>query len=403
MLYWTTLKVAVGSLFANKFRTFLAMLGIIIGVAAVIAMLGIGAGAQQKVMQRVSAFGTNFLWIRPQASEENGVALDDVRPTLTVQDAWIILQKIPGVKAVAALIWNSGRVSYRAKNAWLPICGTAHTLFAIRNLPLQNGRLFTDTEDQSGARVAVIGADVVARLFEPEENPVGKEIWINDFVFKIIGVLKKKGNDGWNVDRLIFLPLKTAMLRTLGNESLDEINVQVGDKSQIPRIIAHSTVLLRRNHRLRPSQSSDFHIGSQDAVLEMALEMENTFRILLATIAGISLLVGGIGIMNIMLVTVKERTREIGVRKAIGAREKDILRQFLLEAIFMCGIGGAIGCGIGLGTSALIDHFSSYKTLVEPLSVVLSFSVSAAVGVFFGYYPASRAASLDTIDALRYE
>lgn len=403
MLYWTTFKVALSSLFANKFRTFLAMLGIIIGVAAVIAMLGIGAGAQRKVLAKVSEFGTNFLFVRPQPSEENGVAVEDTKPTLTIRDAQDILNKVHGVTAVGAMVWNGGQVSRNAQNTWTQIVGITGTVLDIRNFKIDRGRVFSDREDAVGARVAVITSDVVNRLF-PDEDPVGQEIWINEFVFKVVGTIKRKGDTDWKgADRLVFIPLNTAMKRAFGNESLDELNVQVADKEMLTQAIAQMTVLLRRNHNLRVSRSNDFHIMSQDAVLEMAMEVQNTFRILLATIAGISLLVGGIGIMNIMLVTVKERTREIGVRKAIGAREKDILRQFLLEAVFMCGIGGAIGCGLGIGSSLLIDAYTEYKTVIEPISIILSFSVSAAVGVFFGYYPASRAAALDTIDALRYE
>ncbi len=404
MLYWTTFKVALSSLFANKFRTFLAMLGIIIGVAAVIAMLGIGSGAQRKVLAKVSEFGTNFLFVKPQPSEENGVTVEDTKPTLTIRDAEDILQKVQGIRSIGAMVWNGGQVSRNALNTWTQIVGITNTVLDIRNFKVDRGRVFTEKEDSAGARVAVITSDVVARLFPDGENPVGQEIWINEFVFKVIGTIKRKGDSDWKgADRLVFIPLNTAMKRAFGNESLDEMNVHVFDKDQIPQVIAQTTVLLRRNHHLRARQSNDFHIMSQDAVLEMAMDVQNTFRILLATIAGISLLVGGIGIMNIMLVTVKERTREIGVRKAIGAREKDILRQFLLEAVFMCGIGGAIGCGLGIGSSLLIDTYTEYKTVIEPISVIISFSVSAAVGVFFGYYPASRAASLDTIDALRYE
>ena len=402
MLYWTTFKVALSSLLANKFRTFLAMLGIIIGVSAVISMLAIGAGARLKVMEKVSEFGTNFLFLRPQQSEEDGVATEEVKPTLTLEDALAIVG-VEGVESVTPMVWNGGNISRRGRNSWASMPGVTAPFFDIRNFAIEAGRAFTDEENDECARLVVIGPDVKNRLFEEHEDPLGKDVWINDINFTVIGLTKRKGDSQWRgADRMVFMPVNTAMKRVFGTETLHEVNIKVVSSDMLYPVIARITTLLRRRNNLRDNQSNNFHLRSQDAVIEMEADVQKTFRILLATIAGISLLVGGIGIMNIMLVTVKERTREIGVRKAIGARDRDILRQFLFEAIFMCGIGGAIGCGLGILASDLIQRYTEYTTIVDPTSVVVSFSVSAAVGIFFGYYPASRAASLNTIDALRY-
>ncbi|GHS94348.1 multidrug ABC transporter substrate-binding protein [Planctomycetales bacterium] len=401
MLLWTTLKTAISSLLANKFRTLLAMLGIIIGVGAVISMLAIGAGARRQVMEEVGAYGANFLTVRPQYSEEDGAASENVVPTLTLEDGQAVAQEVADVDGVTPLTFSWSVVQFGGANTGASVVGVAPPFFSIRNFPIQNGRALTERD--ATAYVAVIGADIAEKLF-PQSDPVGARVKINEKSFQVVGVLKRKGDAQWRgADALVILPVEVFMKKIFGVEALDELNVQVNRAENVNAVIARVITLLRRRHHLRPRQSNDFHIRSQEAVLEMQMAMQDTFRVLLASIAGISLLVGGIGIMNIMLVTVRERTKEIGIRKAIGARDRDVLRQFLLEALMMCFIGGLLGVAAGVGSSYLLDRYSTHRTVVELYSLVLSLGVASSVGVFFGYYPASRAAKLNTIDALRYE
>ena len=405
MLFWTTLKISISSLMTNKFRTFLAMLGIIIGVGAVISMLAIGAGAQRKVMEQVGVFGANFLYIKPQYSEENGAVTEDVLPTLTLEDAEAIAQEVDNVESVTPMVFSWGLLKYGNRNTGTSIIGVAPTFFDIRNFPLSAGRIFSDKESEAEAQVAVLGADVVEKIFPADVNPVDEIIKINERNFKVLGVMKRKGDAQWRgADSLVVVPAVVSMKKINGVTSLDEVNVKADKAENVNPVIARVITLLRRRHKLRPTQSNDFHIRSQEAVLEMQMDTQDTFRILLASIAGISLLVGGIGIMNIMLVTVRERTKEIGIRKAVGARNHDVLRQFLLESILMCSIGGLLGVGAGVGVSYIIDRYSEkYQTVVELYSLLLSLGVASSVGIFFGWYPASRAAKMDTIEALRYE
>jgi putative ABC transport system permease protein len=292
------------------------------------------------------------------------------------------------------------------KNNRVTITGTGPTYFAIRSFTVERGRPFTDSEAERLARVAVIGPTTAGNLFDTDE-PLGQAIKLNGVNFTVIGVTKAKGDQGYaNPDDQVLIPYSTAMKQVFGVDYLREVDIQAADGADITQLQKDTTTLLRRRHRLQTDSADDFNIRNQAEMLEAASAMGDTFNILLGGIASISLLVGGIGIMNIMLVTVTERTREIGVRKAIGAKDRDILGQFLIEAILMSGIGGIIGVGAGIGAARilpLIPRFSTFTTVVTPSSVIISISFAAAVGIFFGFYPAYRAAILNPIDALRYE
>ena len=405
MLFWNIIKVALKSLLANKLRSFLAMLGIIIGVGAVIAMLALGAGAQKQILDRMTAMGTNLLIIRPGNRGTGGV-MSGTQQNLTLEDAQAVASDLAGVGGVAPVVGGNAQVKYMNRNNRVAITGTAPTYFAIRSFTIERGRPFTDSEAERLARVTVIGPTTAENLFETDE-PLGKAIKVNGVNFTVIGVLKSKGDQGWfNPDDQVLIPYSTAMKQVFGVDYLREIDIQAADDADITQLQKDTTTLLRRRHRLQTDAPDDFNIRNQAEMLETVSAMSDTFSILLGGIASISLLVGGIGIMNIMLVTVTERTREIGVRKAIGAKDRDILGQFLIEAILMSGIGGVIGVGAGIGAARLlplIPRFSSFTTVVTPFSVIISISFAAAVGIFFGFYPAYRAAILNPIDALRYE
>jgi putative ABC transport system permease protein len=402
MLFLTIVKVALKSLLANKLRSLLAMLGIIIGVGAVISMLALGAGAQQQVMERIGSMGTNLLIVRP-AQRGSGGVMSGTAQSLTVADALAIVEELPEVRQVAPVVSGSVQAKYLNKNSRTSVLGTAETYLPIRGFELERGRMFTEIETDRMARVAVLGPSTVENLFGAED-PLEKVIKLNGINFRVLGVLKAKGDQGWaNPDDQIVLPYTTAMKQVLGQERLREIDVQVVDGVDLAVAERSVGALLRQRHRLQPEAEDDFQIRNQAEILEAASSVSRTFTILLGGIASISLLVGGIGIMNIMLVTVTERTREIGVRKAIGAKERDILRQFLIESILMSGLGGLLGVGVGIGGAAVVSRLTEFGAVVQIQSVLVSLSFSAAVGVFFGYYPARRAAQLDTIDALRYE
>ncbi|MHC4913864.1 MAG: ABC transporter permease [Planctomycetota bacterium] len=403
MLFWTIVKVALKTLLANKLRSFLAMLGIIIGVGAVISMLALAAGARSQVMSRITSMGTNLLVIRPGQRRRRGVRSGSYQ-NLKLEDAEAIVREVPGVAEVAPVVMGGAQLKYYGRNTSCSVVGTSITYFPIRSFEVEKGRCFTEVESERLARVAVLGPATADALFG-ESDPLGEIFKLKGINFRVIGVLKSKGDQGWfNPDDQALVPYSTAMKQLFGTDHLREIDIRAEDGADLDAVVAGTTALLRRRHRLAPEEDDDFHIRNQAELLEMASTVLRTFTILLGSIAGISLLVGGIGIMNIMLVTVAERTREIGVRKAIGARDRDILGQFLFESILLSGLGGVLGIGFGVGIARLISWASKdFITVVEPLSVILALSVSAAVGIFFGFYPALRASWLDPIEALRYE
>lgn len=402
MLFWTIIKVALKSLFASKLRTFLAMLGIIIGVASVISMLALGAGAQKQVMERIASMGTNLLIVHPAQRGLRGV-MSDTSQRLKLEDLKAILEKVPSVYQVAPAVRGSSQVKYFNKNIQTTVIGSSITYFPIRNYIIDKGRSFSENEVDRMARVAVIGPTTAENLFG-EKNPIGETVKIKGINFSIVGVTRAKGSQGWrNPDDQVTIPYTTAMKQLFGLDYIHEIDIQAYDNIALEKVQKDATTILRRRHRLAEAMPDDFHFHNQAEIVETASEVTQTFTFLLGGIACISLLVGGIGIMNIMLVTVTERTREIGVRKAIGARNRDILLQFLIEATILSCLGGIIGVALGIGAAQMIEKWTQFVTVAKFSSILLALSFSAAVGIFFGYYPAQRAALLDPIEALRYE
>jgi putative ABC transport system permease protein len=427
MLFWTIFKSSINSLMANKMRSLLAMLGIIIGVGAVIAMLAMGAGAQAQIIDNIQKMGTNLLVVRP-AQRGSGGVMSGTQQNLTVDDA-IALRSLPGVDAVSPSVNGNVQAKYMNKNAQTSVTGGSVTYFQIRNYVVEQGRQFTEGEAEGLARVAVIGPVTAANLFG-NDSPLGEQVKIKGINFTIIGVLQSKGDSGWNnPDDQLIVPYTTAMKILFGQDYLREIDLvcaegvdlnevsgeptsmdpwhRDGFVHETPPALTSIAGLLRKRHHITDlSVPDDFRVQNQAEVIATLSQSVGTFRILLGSIASISLLVGGIGIMNIMLVTVTERTREIGTRKAIGAKSKDILMQFLVEAVIMSAVGGSMGAGAGIGLAKLIPMipiFSTFTTIVQPLVVALAISTAAFVGIFFGLYPAYRASKLDPIEALRYE
>ena len=402
MIFWTVLAVAIRSLYANKLRTLLSMLGIIIGVGAVISMLALGAGAQKQVLEGIQSMGTNLLVVRSGQSGQRGVSIG-AQDSLTLRDAETLMRKIPEVVAAAPVVGGNVQMKYFNKNVRTNITGSTITYFDIRSFPVEKGRAFTEREVNGSARVTVLGPLTAENLFGAQ-NPLNKTIKIKGINFKVVGILKAKGDQGFfNPDDQAIIPLSTAMKNVLGVQYLREVDLQIDPKADLTLVQENAVEELRRAHRLQEDEPDDFNIRNQAEFIETASNFSRVFTVLLGSIASISLLVGGIGIMNIMLVTVTERTREIGVRKAIGARNRDILLQFLLEALLLSGIGGVLGVVSGVLVALVIGKFSTFPTIIQLPSIVLAFSVAVAVGVFFGFYPANRASQLDPIDALRYE
>ncbi|MFH0794587.1 MAG: ABC transporter permease [bacterium] len=402
MLLWIILKVALKSLYANRLRTFLAMLGVIIGVGAVISMLALGAGARKQVMSQISALGTNLIVIRPGQRGSGGV-ISGTQQNLTLDDTQAILKEVPDVIAIAPVVQGSVQAKYYNKNSRLAVIGTSPTYFNIRNYEIEKGPGFTEAAAESMMRVAVLGPVTVENLFG-KEDPIGATIKLNGINFKVVGVTKSKGDQGWfNPDDQAVVPYTTAMKLLFGLDYLREIDLQAASGKDLNAVQKSVTEILRRRHRLEPGAEDDFFIRNQAEFLATASNVSRIFTLLLGGIASISLLVGGIGIMNIMLVTVTERTREIGIRKAIGAKNRDILLQFLIEAILLSALGGIIGVGVGIGIALLIAKATQFGTVIQLSSVLLSLGFAAAVGIFFGWYPARRAAMLDPIESLRYE
>lgn len=402
MLFWTTLKVALRSLLANKLRAVLSMLGIIIGVSAVITMLAVGAGAQDQVMSRITAMGSNLIMVSPYQSFGGGVR-GGTAQTLTLEDAQALLTEIDGVKQVSPVVRGNAQFKYYGANMESSTYGVTLTYLEIRNYEVEKGRAFTVSEIARSAQVAILGAETATELFG-DLDPLEEDIKIDGKTFKVVGVLKEKGSQGpFNQDDLAFVPYTTGMSRMLGVDYLNEIDLQIEEDADQTRVEADIEVLLRDRHALRADEENDFRVRNMAEVVETAASVTGTFSLLLGAVAAISLVVGGIGIMNIMLVTVTERTREIGIRKAIGAREQDVLIQFLLESILMSSLGGVIGVLLGIAGATAVATFASFPAIIQPFSVTMAFSFAVAVGVFFGYYPARRAAALDPIEALAYE
>ncbi|MEX1182689.1 MAG: ABC transporter permease [Gemmatimonadota bacterium] len=403
MLIGEIIRVALGAIAANKMRSFLTMLGIIIGIAAVITMVSLGEGAQQDVQARLQAMGTNVLTVRPGQNMFGGIDRGDA--SMTTEDADALMDAPRRIRNVAPEMERRQQVVYDAANANLSIMGTWPSYFDIHNHKVAYGRSFTEGEERGRRTLAVLGARAGERLNVPlTSSMIGQRISIRGIPFEVIGVLEEKGSAGFqNPDEGIYIPLATAQFRVFGTENVRAMSVQVTDELAMDGALAEIDQVLRREHRIRPGDPSDFNVRDQTSLLSTFEETTRTFTYLLAGIAGISLLVGGIGIMNIMLVSVTERTREIGIRKALGAKRRDIMMQFLLESLVLCVAGGALGCAVGIGGALLVQNMAGWSIAVSPQAVVLSFVFSGAVGIFFGMWPAHRAAIMDPIDSLRYE
>lgn len=400
------IKIAVQALANNKLRGFLTMLGIIIGVASVITMLAIGQGSKRSIQAQISEMGSNMIMIHPGADVRGGVRQDaSAMETLKLQDYEDIVDETRFVSAVSPSVNSSGQAIYGANNAPTTVYGISPDYLEIRRYKVEDGDMFTEQDIQTAAKVCVVGKTVVDNLFPDGGNPVGKVIRFQKLPFRIVGVLESKGYNsmGMDQDDLILAPYTTIQKKVLAITHLQGITCSALKEEYTDQAIDEISEILRRNHKLKGSDDDDFTIRSQQELSTMLTSTTDMMTVLLAAVAGISLLVGGIGIMNIMYVSVTERTREIGLRMSIGAKGIDILAQFLIESILISVTGGLIGVVFGVGAALVVNGVAHFPIYIQPWSVVLSFAVCTVTGVFFGWYPAKKAAQLDPIEAIRYE
>jgi putative ABC transport system permease protein len=404
MLLGETIAVAFQSIRANKLRAVLTMLGIIIGVGAVITMVALGSGAQKAVEDRIAALGANVLTVFAGQGRMGGIRITD-QTILSTDDYEALLRDAKQLKAVVPEMQQSLQVKYGNQNSNLNVVGTTPPYVQVRNYALPHGRMFTSGDDEARRRYAVLGAAVPRMLGANPAAMINQTLQIRGINFEIIGILGEKGAaGGWgNPDEQILIPLQTAKYRVFGSDRLRSMAVQVADGVPVEQGMVDLERVLRREHKIRPGQENDFTIRNQQDLLTTQQQTTQVFTTLLASIAAVSLVVGGIGIMNIMLVSVTERTREIGVRKALGATRGNIMLQFLVEALALCLVGGALGVLLGVGAAITLSRVMQWNTLISPAAVTIAFGFSALVGLFFGLWPARRAASLDPIVALRYE
>jgi putative ABC transport system permease protein len=401
MLITETAKSAWRSLVSNRMRTVLTMLGMIIGTASVVAVLGIGEGARSSVESRIRSLGSNLLTVRPgSASGGGGVRSGSVK-TLTMEDA-DALAKLDDVAAVAPEMSGSGQVKFLEKNKNASVTGVTPAYFDIKSLVVVTGIAISDLDVQQRTRVAVLGAGVASDLYG-RTSPLGTRLQINGIAFRVVGVLEEKGSGMGSTDDAVLVPISTHESVLFGQDHLSTVSLQVSKEDKTDAVMARLEQTLRLRHRLREDQENDFDIRSQAEMLTTMSQITGTFTALLGSVAAVSLVVGGIGIMNIMLVSVRERTREIGVRMAVGARRRDVLRQFLVEAFVVSLAGGILGVGLGYGAAALLATLGQWTTVVPSYAVILALGVSVAIGLVFGVGPARRASKLDPVEALRFE
>ena len=405
MRFWATLRIALRALQRNKLRSVLTALGIIIGVGAVIAMVGVGNGAKAQVEAQIASLGQNLIIVWAGNVSSGGVRGGwGTAGTLSLDDYRSTTREIPGVVAVSPELRMNAQIAAGNQNWYTTILGESPEYFSIREWPLAAGAVFTDQDVRGANKVAIIGKTVAAQLFG-DDDPVGQIIRVRQVPFVVVGVLTPKGLSvmGTDQDDVIIAPYTSVMKRLARTTLVRAINVQAESQDMLLPVQRQIEAILREHHHIVPGKDDDFTVRNQQEIAEMATATSKVMRLLLFAIACVSLVVGGIGIMNIMLVSVTERTREIGIRMAVGARARDILLQFLIEAITLSSLGGVLGIAIGLGAAKALSVLAGWPTLVSVPAVVVAFLFSAAVGVFFGFYPARKASQLDPIEALRYE
>lgn len=407
MNYSNLFKIAMRAIAANKLRFFLTMLGIIIGVASVIAMMAIGQGSKKSIQANIAEMGSNMIMIRPGQDKGPGGAQQDASDmqTLKLKDYEALKEQAKYLSAISPSVNSSGQFINGNNNTPSTIYGISPDYMQIRQQKVKDGEMFTDEEVRSSAKVCVIGKTVADNLFTNGEDPVGKVIRFNKIPFRVVGVLESKGYNSFGMDQddVVLAPYTTVMKRILSVTYLQGINASAVTEDMTDLAIEDITSILRENHKLKATDDDNFTIRSQQEMAEMMNSTSDTMTVLLLVVACISLVVGGIGIMNIMYVSVTERTKEIGLRMSVGARGIDILNQFLIESVLLSVTGGLIGVIVGVGAAVGINVFAHWPIQIQPWSVLLSFAVCSATGIFFGWYPAKKAASLDPIEAIRYE
>jgi putative ABC transport system permease protein len=407
---WQSVRIAGRALRVNKLRSALTMLGIIIGVAAVIAMVGIGAGAQARVAEQIQSLGSNLIIVLSGSVTSGGIRMGTgSQLTISEDDAAAIAREIPAVQVAAPAVRGTAQVVYGNLNWSTVIQGVTPDYFEARDWPVTDGRPFTPEDVDGATKFALVGQTTALNLFGQSEA-LGQIVRIKKVPFTVVGLLSRKGQNSWGQDQddVILIPISTAKKKVLGRSNANpravgSISIKIRPDEDMTEAEDQIRALLRQRHRLQPFQDDDFWLRNLSEVLQTQEESSKVMTYLLAAIASVSLLVGGIGIMNIMLVSVTERTREIGLRMAVGARRRHILLQFLIEAVTLSLIGGIIGIALGLGGSRTISYFAEWRTLVAPESIVIAFGFAAGIGIFFGFYPARKASRLDPIEALRYE
>ena len=406
MDFLSILRVAIRALSRNKLRSSLTMLGIIIGVAAVIAMVGIGRGASEVTQQQIAAMGSNLLAVNSGGVNRGGMHTGAGQTkTLVTADMQAILREVPGVAAAAPVNGTSAQVVFEDNNWATQVTGTEPQYFDIRNWPMAEGSSFQNGDVESASNVVVIGQTVKRNLFPDGQNPIGQTMRISNLPFTVVGVLDAKGSSGMGGDQddAVFVPITTLQKKITGQDWLRSIMVSATSQDMSNVVQDQITALLRDRHRIHSGEENDFNVRNLADLASFADQQSSLMTLLLASIAGVSLIVGGIGIMNIMLVSVTERTREIGIRMAIGAEEKDVQKQFLIEAVVLSLVGGVVGVFSGIGMALLITHTLKWPVSISSVAIAGAMLFSTLVGIFFGYYPAKRAARLDPIEALRFE